>query len=423
MSTPPPPSTSSRIKSWLAEVSPPHDVSLKRSRSESFPLSPRKKTRIIRSPRSAKSACEIGYPDMAEVPKTPTASAKAQAHKRPRTQNAEDDEDSAIGLESSQAEASALTSSIVPKESLTANTRNHRDALEEHQMFFNKDLARERNRDFFKSVKDILTGDRCSAASDTTVDDIQKAQNAHETSVENTYATNVFPLYKGKSRTLVPPKTLRDLVTPVVRDFADDRLHDEGPCYFVKDLLRGPSGKKTFGLTDPRPDLGFGIKKKLMDLNPAKLTAGTKNLIRAAGCLDHCFAITELKGPDGPFPHAVTQAMRAGVALIIAIRELRRRAGYPPVTLGADKNSWVFTMAWEHGRIDVFVCWHETRPDGELYHQHLLDQYSLLRSEDIIRFRRDLHNILDWGLDPQRVASLEKMERDIAAKEAADGKA
>ncbi|KAL8910879.1 MAG: hypothetical protein Q9171_003878 [Xanthocarpia ochracea] len=363
---------------------------------------------------------------MAEVPNTPTASAKAQAHNRTRTQNVEDDEDSAIVLGPSHAEASALTPSVISKEVLTANTRNQRDALEEHQIFFNKAVVRERNRDFIKSVKDTLTGDRCSTASDTTVNNIQKTQDAHETSMENTYAANVFHLYRGTSRTLVPPKTLRDLVTPVTRDFADDRLHEEGQCYFVIDLLRGPTGKKSFGLTDPRPDLGFGIKRKLIDLNPPKLTAGTKSLIRAAGCLNHCFAITELKGPEGPFAHAVTQAMRGGVALVIAIRELRRRAGYSTITSGADKNSWVFTMAWEHGRIDVFVCWHETRPDGELYNQHLLDQYSLLKPDDIIRFRRDLHNILDWGLDPQRVAGLEKMERDIAAKEAAkeaaDGK-
>lgn len=340
-----------------------------------------------------------------------------------RIQILEDDEDSAIGLETSQAEPSSLTPSVVPKETLTANTRNYRDALEEHQIYHNKALARERNHDFIESVKDILTGDRCSAASENTVENIQKTQDAHETSMENTYVANVFPLYKGKSRTIVPPKTLSDLVTPVVRDFAHDRLHDEGQCPFVKDLLRGPSGKKEFGITDPRPDLGFGIKKKLMDPNPAKLTGGTKTLIRAAGCLDHCFAIIEVKGPDGPFQHAVTQAMRGGVALVIAKNELRRRAGYPTITSGADKNSWVFTMAWEHGRIDVFVCWQETRPEGQLYHQHLLDQYSLLRSEGITRFRRDLHNVLDWGLDPQRLAGLEKMERDIAAKEAADSKA
>ncbi|KAI4169968.1 MAG: hypothetical protein LQ346_008915, partial [Caloplaca aetnensis] len=336
--------------------------------------------------------------------------------------NDDNNDDSAIGLETSQAEPSSVTTSIVPKETKTPNTRNYRDALELHLIFFDKDVARDRNLDFINSVKDILTGDRCSAASTTTVENIRKTQKEHETSMENTYAANVFPLYKGKSRTIVPPKSLRDLVTPVVRDFADDRLHDEGPCHFIKEMLRGPSGKKEWGVTDPRPDLGFGIKKKLMDLDPPKLSIGTQNLIRAAGCVNYCFNIGELKGPDGSFSHAVTQAMRGGIALVIAIVELRRRAGYPPVTSGADKESWVFTMAWEHGRIDVFVCWQETRPEGQLYHQTLLNQYPLLTPEGIKDFMRDLHNILDWGLSPRRVAGLEQMERDIAAKEAAEGK-
>lgn len=58
---------------------------------------------------------------------------------------------------------------------------------------------------------------------------------------------------------------------------SDDTAALGDPCYFVKDSM---SGKKPFGLKDPRPDLAFGIKKKL-DLDPVELTSGTKNLIRA----------------------------------------------------------------------------------------------------------------------------------------------
>ncbi|KAL8879023.1 MAG: hypothetical protein Q9198_003285 [Flavoplaca austrocitrina] len=375
---------------------------------------------------------------MAEVPKTPTASAKAQARKRPRTQNLEGDDDSAIGLGTSQ----AAISSVTPKESTTNNTRNQRDALEDYLVFFDKKEAEDRNRGFIKSVYDILAGDRSSVTSEATVDKIKQAQRENRTAMENTYATAVLPLYKGVSRTpaysltmneaeepplptmgeaMEPrPLTFSEAAKPVAVEFEKDRLHWEGPCHFVQDSM---SGKKLFGLKDPRPDLGFGIRKKSLDPHPVKLSPGSKNLIRTAGCLKHCFAITELKGPDEPFAHAETQAMQAGVKLVRAKREARVRAGYAPVTSGADPDSWVFTMAWEHGRVDVFVCWHESIPDGEVDHQTWLDTYGLLKTDDIKRFRRDFHNILDWGLDPQRVAGSEKMERDIAAKEATDGKA
>lgn len=297
-------------------------------------------------------------------------------------------------------------------------------------MFFDNEEAQDRNKDFIESVRDILAADRSSVTSEGTVDNIKKTQNVNRTAVENTYATAVIPLYKGVSRkpaypptaseaVELSPPTISETVEKVAIDFEKDRLHLEGPCYFAKDSL---SGKNLFGLKDPRPDVGFGIRKKSLDLNPVKLSPGSQNLIRAAGCLDHCFAITELKGPDAPFAHAATQAMRGGVKLVRAKREAWVRAGYTPSTLGADRNSWVFAMAWEHGRVDVFVCWHESVPGDEIDHQTWLDTYALLKRDEIHRFKCDLHNILDWGLNPRRVADLEQMVKDIAAKEAADGK-
>ncbi|KAL8900909.1 MAG: hypothetical protein Q9207_005469 [Kuettlingeria erythrocarpa] len=351
-------------------------------------------------------------------------------------QNAQDDDDSAIGLETSQ----AAVSSVTPKESITNNTRNQRDALEDYLMFFDDEEVADRNKDFIKRVYEILSSDRSSVTSQGTVDKIKQAQRLNRTAIENTYATAVPRLYMGESRqpayhqtisaaedpslptmgeAVEPrPLTFHETVKPVVVEFEKDRLHCEGPCYFVKDSM---SGKKLFGWKEPRPDLGFGIRRKSVVLHPVKLSAGSMNLIRAAGCLRHCFSITEFKGPDEPFAHAVTQAMRAGVKLVRAKREARARAGYPSVTAGADPESWVFTMAWEHGRVDVFVCWHESIAGAEIDHQTWLNTYALLKTDDIKEFRRDLHNILDWGLDPQRVAGLDQMERDIAAKEAANG--
>ena len=326
-------------------------------------------------------------------------------------------DDSAIQI----SESHAGTSSVNVKETQTNNTRNQRSALAAHLIFFDVDSARDRCQGFIDEVFEILTGDRSSVTSQRTIANVQKAQKEHETAMENTYTSTVVPTIMGKSRTVPNPELLA-CMQPLIRDFADDRLHCEGPCYFVKDLLRGPTTKKEFGLSDPQPDLGFGIKGKEMDLNPPKVSTGTRNLIRAAGCLDHCFAIIEVKGPDIPFAHAQTQALRGGAALVRARRELGMRAGYAPVEQGPDPKSWLFTIAWMHGYAEIFVSWHETLPEGEADHMHRLESYALHRPDDIKRFRRDFHNVLDWGLDPERVAGLEKMVRDVAAKEAAKGK-
>ncbi|KAI4126818.1 MAG: hypothetical protein LQ338_003552 [Usnochroma carphineum] len=388
---------------------------------------------------------------MADAPRTPTHSAIAQKRARiavgcsssavcwalaDASQHDEDD-DSAIQLVTSQP-APSSTSQGTPKEAQTNNARNQRAALEEHMMFLDKESARERNQHFINGILEILTGDRSSVTSQRTLKKIQNAQNINAVAMENTYVTAVFPVIIGESRTVkqIPPTTsavadhtespnpemLTQLET-VVREFAKDRLHWEGPCYFVKDLISGPRTKKEFGISDPRPDLGFGIRKKEMDMDPPKVSNGTKIRIRVAGCLDHCFCIFEAKGPDEPFAQATTQAIRGGASLVRARRELNKRAGRVPVKLGADSDSWVFTVAWMHGYAEIYVSWHESLTDGEAHHMHLLESYALKRPDDIQRFRRDVHNILDWGLDHKRVAGLEQLVKDIAGKEAAEGAA
>lgn len=198
----------------------------------------------------------------------------------------------------------------------TNNTRNQCLALEENMMFLDIEGARERNEDFLDGVLETLTGDRSSATSQRTLANVQNAQNANRFAMENTYVTAVLPTIVGDSRTVnagsPDPEMLNQVIT-VAREFAKDRLHWEGPCYFVKDLICGGSRtKKEFGITDPRPDLGFGIRRKEMDLNPPKVSNGTKVRIRAAGCLDHCFCIFEAKGPDEPFAQAIIQGIRGG---------------------------------------------------------------------------------------------------------------
>ena len=73
-----------------------------------------------------------------------------------------------------------------------------------------------------------------------------------------------------------------------------------------------------------------------------------------------------------------------------------------------------------YGFAEIFIYWHEILPKSVFNYIYFLDAYLLKRSDDIRRFRRDLHNILDWGLNPKRVAGLEQMVRDIAAIEAAE---
>ncbi|KAL9001959.1 MAG: hypothetical protein Q9188_005091 [Gyalolechia gomerana] len=376
---------------------------------------------------------------MAQTPKTPTGSAAARA-KRQRVDNLGEDEDSGIHLSTSQP-AFPPSASSGQNKSQTNNTRNHRNALEKHMMFLDEPTAEQRNADFLQRVRAILKGDRSSEKSERSVKEIRETQNANCVAMENTYVSAVLPQMIGKSRTvkLDPASMTQDSSTSgvdsivsgssnpeviqqmktVVRTFAEDRLHWEGPCYFVKELITGPRTVKVFGIQDPRPDMGFGIRKRGLDLNPAKVSDSTENHIHAAGPLEFCFFIMEDKGPDGPFAHAETQAIRGGATLVRVMRELRRRAGYTPEELGADEETFVFSCAWEHGYANIYVNWQETLPEGQVTHMTWLHSYALRMDRDIKEFCRDLHNILDWGIDPKRISKLEQMVCDIAIREAA----
>ncbi|KAL8935161.1 MAG: hypothetical protein Q9216_005560 [Gyalolechia sp. 2 TL-2023] len=395
---------------------------------------------------------------MAQVPKTPTKSAAGRAKRqRPNVsstklpdlstltctdliQDVGEFEDSGIQMETSQPATSTPGPSSAKDRPQTSNTRNQRTALEEHMMYLDEPTSQENNTDFLQTVRAILKGDRSSEKSERSIKAIQTAQHTNRVAIENTYVSAVLPKMIGDSRTVKVKHspTTQDLsidvdaaaagsskpdVIPkmktVVRSFAEDRLHWEGQCHFVKELITGPSTVKIFGIADPRPIRCFGIRKRGLVFNPPKVSNDTENHIHAAGALDFCFFLIEDKGPDGPYAHAVTQAIRGGATLVRVMRELRRKAGYEPSGIGADKETFVFTCAWEHGFAEIYVSWQEVRPEGEITHMTWLESYALRKDQDIKEFCRDLHNILDWGIDPQRISKLEQMVADIAKREAA----
>ncbi|CAO1606495.1 hypothetical protein XANCAGTX0491_009994 [Xanthoria calcicola] len=222
---------------------------------------------------------------MEQAPKTPTSSAKAR-DKRPRLDGDLEHEDSTVDLETSQpATSTPSTATAANQKSQTKNTRNLRDALETNMMYLDEPTALTRNADFLARVRAILKGERSSEKSERSVNAIQESQFANRVAMENTYVTAVLPQLIGTSRTVKiqaetsthhPSSILSSIdeiqgkssnpnlwshLKPVIRSFADDRLHWEGPCYFVKELITGPRTVKLFGITDPQPDMGFGIRK------------------------------------------------------------------------------------------------------------------------------------------------------------------
>ncbi len=66
----------------------------------------------------------------------------------------------------------------------------------------------------------------------------------------------------------------------------------------------------------------------------------------------------------------------------------------------------------------IFVNWLEFNPNGEpFYHMNKLESYMMDREGEVQAFRRTIHNILDWGLQPTRKQALDELLVAIAAAE------
>lgn len=83
--------------------------------------------------------------------------------------------------------------------------------------------------------------------------------------------------------------------------------------------------------------------------------------------------------------------------------------------LDADTSSFAFTCSWVPQMANLHVHWCERRAGGiEIYHMNLIRGYLMSDGRHVADFRKDVHNILDWGVSGKRKAMLKDLEKEIA---------
>lgn len=216
--------------------------------------------------------------------------------------------------------------------------------------------------------------------------------------------------------------TLDGDIKPVHLAFTDSGLDKTQEQLFVEGLL--PTLEKGFGLSTPKPDLVFGFEmERFPTESTPRLSDNVLQVIRVAPGIEHPFFVIEAKGGSAPIEEAENQAIRSGAALVNARRLLEQMIpGVPqPVIGGPDPASWVFSCAWVPRMAEIFVHWLEFNSKGEpIYHMNLIQSYMMSRAEELQAFRRAIHNILDWGLQPARRQALDELLVAIAAAEEVD---
>ena len=286
------------------------------------------------------------------------------------------------------------------------NIANIRCSLAANGMWFDNTERLDGCPKFKEKVYRIFEKDRPSRMQEESFKKISQYMKKHATDNEATYFEGLVDPVIKSDRTI--PTKKRDATGEILfvcQSFEEDDMVRKRDVQFVKGFLPGKMEKKTenqLGLTDPKPDFTFGIRR---NENPLPGTAPSDSVASIIGVADgmiHPFFIIENKGCEAPLDVARNQAIRDGACIVNARLHLNAMAedqGWEKRPAGADMDAIAFSCSWDVHMSELWIHWHETLEDGaELFHMNRLGQYVTGRQTELTQFRHDIHNILDWGV-------------------------
>ncbi len=262
-------------------------------------------------------------------------------------------------------------------------------------------------------VEDIIKKDRETEMQERSQRAAIKTLQMNETQNEKTLFGKLRPLVIPKERTVKTIKhDLAGELVSILREYEDDGLELIEDCQFVKSLVPGKdftSEEKAMGITDPKPDVTFGLREPEFPDSSLPLPNGIQALLGVAPGMQHAFFVIEHKSIEDSIGLAEVQATRNGAVLVKARMLLHQHvqpaAGYVQ-QIGADDSSFVFSCAWAPDYAKIYVDWFEKLASGvELYQMNVLHEYVMRRPEEMKLFRRHVQNIMDWGLLKRTIAN------------------
>ena len=152
-------------------------------------------------------------------------------------------------------------------------------------------------------------------------------------------------------------------------------------------------------VANPKPDLAYGISYGALTEEEFDVSRTYPQYSEVSPGICFAFFAAEFKGSGGTMEEAEIQACRGGAAMVNAVRELAKVAKTQKKDAGADMSSFAFTLAMVPISAFLHVHWAEVVPGKQtVYHMHKISSYDLTEAETYPVLRRDLNNILDWGL-------------------------
>ena len=340
-------------------------------------------------------------------------------------------------------------------------------------MFFEDEASYDKYPEFKTYIEEMVFGERGFAMR------TQSLQNIKTWRMENA-TRDAKTFFAGMINLVIHPRSFREEIEREASSFADDDgLDKRKDCLFQKNILplrTTASYAASQGVTPPKPDVVYGLKvPQFPNLNAPILGHETKAEICVAPGIKYAFFSMDNKSAQHSIEAAENQAMRAGATMVNARRFLNRKAARgrvgsiigqdqatdtdapvantdaanaaddaaiddpfvthpaapintaipakqvtkaPEEELGVDTHSFAFTCSWVPQMANLHVHWFELRPDGsKVFHMNLLRGYLMSDKSHLSDFRKDVHNILDYGVSSKRKETLRQLEQDIAKYE------
>ena len=272
--------------------------------------------------------------------------------------------------------------------------------------------------EFKEKVFKIFQKDRPSRMNEDSFKKISGYIKEHATDNEATYVDGlVDPVIKSERTVATKKRDAMGEILFVCQSFEDDEMVRARDVQFGKCFLPGKMVKKTenqLGLTDPKPDFTFGIKRNKHHLPGTAPSDKVKAIIGIADGMIHPFFVIENKGCEAPIDVARNQAIRDGACIVNArlhLNSLAENDGWQRPK-GADMDAFAFSCTWDVNVSELWIHWHETLDDGAgLFHMNRLGIYLNVDRQHLTQFRHDVHNILDWGILTNRRKCDEVVQR------------
>ena len=310
----------------------------------------------------------------------------------------------------------ATSSELLVKQS--KNIGNIRQSLADNGMWYDATDSLDGCPEFKEKVFKIFEKERPSRMREESFKRISKYMTENGTKNEATYVEGlVDPVIKSERTVATRKRDAASEVLYISQGFEDDDMVRARDVQFGSGFLPGKLPKKTeskLGLTDPKPDYTFGIKRNMYPLPGSAPTDKVKAHIGIAPGMYHPFFVIENKGCEMPIDVARNQAIRDGAAIVNARVHLNAMARDEDWERpkGANMDAIAFSCTWDVNIAELWIHWQESLEGGAvLYHMNRLGQYVTGRQAELVQFRHDVHNILDWGVLINRRKCEEEVER------------